>query len=182
MTQTTHKWPPTTILMNKPTKMSATGFHGLDLIQWFLDEWISGSVFLMSRLCKHKYMYLFRANKGRQLFRHFPFLSQFMLIQVFVPIYVNSSVGISWDDSRHSLKHGQPDERINLDENNYEFVLDTSPIDLTSTPWLNAMEDGMQMIKYVLVHIRHFCNKKPSHRLEHLFELIPCVEPICNCL
>ena len=112
----------------------------------------------------------------------FPFLSQFMLIQVFVPIYVNSSVGISWDDSRHSLKHGQPDERSNLDENNYEFVLDTSPIDLTSTPWLNAMEDGMQMIKYVLVHIRHFCNKKPSHRLEHLFELIPCVEPICNCL
>ena len=139
MTQTTHKWPPTTILMNKPTKMSATGFHGQDLIQWFLDEWISGSVFLMSRLCKHKYMYLFRANKGRQLFRHFPFLSQFMLIQVFVPIYVNSSVGISWDDSRHSLKHGQPDERSNLDENNYEFVLDTSPIDLTSTPWLNAI-------------------------------------------
>ena len=80
------------------------------------------------------------------------------------------------------MKHGQPDERSNLDENNYEFVLDTSPIDLTSTPWLNAMEDGMQMIKYVLVHIRHFCNKKPSHRLEHLFELIPCVEPICNCL
>ena len=87
-------------------------------------------------------MYLFRANKGRQLFRHFPFLSQFMLIQVFVPIYVNSSVGISWDDSRHSLKHGQPDERIR-DENNYKFVLKPSPIDLASMSWLNAMEDDM---------------------------------------
>ena len=65
-----------------------------------------------------------------------------MLIQVFVPIYVNSSVGISWDDSRHSLKHGQPDER-SKDENNYKFVLEPSPIDLASMSWLNAMEDDM---------------------------------------
>ena len=33
----------------------------------FLDEWILGSVFLMTWLCKHKYMYLFRANKGQMI-------------------------------------------------------------------------------------------------------------------
>ena len=53
-------------------------------------------------------------TRGRRLFRHFPFLSQFMLILLFAPICVNSSVGISLDGSRLGLKHGQPDDGIFL--------------------------------------------------------------------
>ena len=45
-------------------------------------------------------------TRARRLFRHFPFLSQFMLIHLFVPICVNSSVGISLDARRLGLKHG----------------------------------------------------------------------------
>ena len=36
-------------------------------------------------------------TRARWLFQRFPFLSQFMLIRLFVPICVNSSVGISLD-------------------------------------------------------------------------------------
>ena len=49
-------------------------------------------------------------TRARRLFRHFPFLSQFMLIHLFVPICVNSSVGISLDARRLRSKHGQLDE------------------------------------------------------------------------
>ena len=123
---------------NQPTSMMR---QSLDIIQWayvnnklrlfffffktsnenqnrrrprqFLDEWISGSVFLMTWLCKHKYMYLFRANKGPPIIPAFSLFVPIYANSFFVPICANSSVEISSDGRGLGLKHARPEDGIN---------------------------------------------------------------------